>query len=623
MTAPARILFVEDNEATRYAVNRVLTGAGYRIATAETGEKGLALAHDLQPDLLLLDVRLPDMSGFELVRRLKADPTTASIPIVHLSASHLSSEDQIRGLQGGADAYLTHPVEPRVLVATLAALLRVRLAEARYRRLFGTRLLGILQWRRDGVVTDANDAFLEIAGLSRAALEAGTVQWNDLDPRGWSSRRAARNGSPRAAGEAVEAELVRKDGARVPVLLGEALLGEDGGEGVSFVLDISDRKRAEEALREADRRKDEFLAVLSHELRNPLAPIRTSIAILDRVDPGSEQASRARGVISRQVDHLTQLVDDLLDVTRIARGKVEVRRMAVDLAEVLRRTIEDHSTLLERERIALHARTPDAPVWVVGDPTRLAQVLGNLVGNATKFSDPGGRVVVSLEREGDDAVVRVRDAGIGIAPDMLARLFVPFEQADETLARTRSRGGLGLGLALVKALVELHGGTVDAYSAGLGEGAEFVVRLPLAPSGVAPEAPEVERPSRRRVLIVEDNADAGETLRDLLHLEGHEVALAATGEEGLQLFGSFRPDVVLCDLGLPGMDGYEFARRLRQNPTFRDTALVALSGYGLPEDRKRAEEAGFHRHVRKPATIDDLQRAIDAAPAEPPTPAEH
>ena len=622
MTA-ARILFVEDNEATRYAVNRVLTGAGYRIATAETGEKGLALAHDFEPDLLLLDVKLPDMSGFELVRRLKADPATASIPIVHLSASHLSSEDQIRGLQGGADAYLTHPVEPRVLVATLAALLRVRLAEARYRRLFETRLLGILQWRRDGVVTDANDAFLEIAGLSRAALEAGAVQWKELDPVGWSSRQAARNGSSRAAGEAVEAELVRKDGTRVPVLLGEALLGDDGGEGVSFVLDISDRKRAEEALQEADRRKDEFLAVLSHELRNPLAPIRTSIAILERVEPRSEQATRAREVISRQVDHLTQLVDDLLDVTRIARGKVQVRRVAVDLAEILRRTVEDHAGLLERERIAFDGRTPDAPVWVVGDPTRLAQVLGNLVGNATKFSDPGGRVGVSLEREGDAAVVRVRDRGIGIAPDMLARLFVPFEQADETLARTRSRGGLGLGLALVKTLVELHGGTVEAHSAGLGEGAEFVVRLPLAPPGVAPEAPEVERPSRRRVLIVEDNADAGETLRDLLHLEGHEVALAGTGEEGLRLVGSFRPHVVLCDLGLPGMDGYEFARKLRQDPTFRGTALVALSGYGLPEDRKRAEEAGFHRHVRKPATIDDLQRAIDTAPAEAPTPAEH
>ena len=492
-----RILFVEDNEATRYAVNRVLTGAGYRIATAETGEKGLALAHDLQPDLLLLDVRLPDMSGFELVRRLKADPTTASIPIVHLSASHLSSEDQIRGLQGGADAYLTHPVEPRVLVATLAALLRVRLAEARYRRLFGTRLLGILQWRRDGVVTDANDAFLEIAGLSRAALEAGTVQWNDLDPRGWSSRRAARTGVPARPGRRSRRSWSGRTGRASRSCSARRSSANDGGEGVSFVLDISDRKRAEEALREADRRKDEFLAVLSHELRNPLAPIRTAIAILDRADPGSEQASRARGVIARQVDHLTRLVDDLLDVTRIARGKVELRRTAW----ISRRSCGARSRTTRPCSSASASRSTPAPrtrrCGSSGIRPGSRRCSGTCSGTRPSSRTRGGRVVVSLEREGDDAVVRVRDAGIGSRRHARAPLRpvragrrVARADAEPRRARPRPRAREGARRAPRR----------DGRRVQRGPRRRRGVRrrLPLAPSGVAPEAPEVERPSQRR-----------------------------------------------------------------------------------------------------------------------------
>ena len=434
MTTVPQILFVEDNEATRYAVNRILSGAGYRIATADTGQKGLALARALKPDLLLLDVRLPDMTGFEIVRLLKADPATASIPVDHLSASHVSSEDHIRGLEGGADAYLTHPVEPRVLVATLTALLRVRLAEARYRRLFETRLLGIVHWSADGTVLDANDAYLRLLGRSRDDIERRTLRW---EPRGGEA--------PAREEEAWETTLVRDDGATVPVLVGEARLEGPGADGVSFVLDISERKRAEEALREADQRKNEFLGVLSHELRNPLAPIRNAVTILDRVPPG-EQADRARAVIARQVDHLTRLVDDLLDVTRISRGKIHLRRTTVDLREILRRTAEDHAALLARDHITLGLHLEDAPVWVDGDPTRLAQIAGNLLANAAKFSNPGGRVVVSLAANAR-AVLRVRDEGIGIAPELLDRLFVPFAQGDDSLARTRSRGGLGRGLA--------------------------------------------------------------------------------------------------------------------------------------------------------------------------------
>jgi two-component system CheB/CheR fusion protein len=318
-------------------------------------------------------------------------------------------------------------------------------------------------------------------------------------------------------------------------------------------------------------------------------------------------------VIGRQAEHLTRLVDDLLDVTRIARGKIQLRTATLDLVELARRTIEDHAAMLARDGVELEVELPAAPVWVEGDPTRIAQVLGNLVGNAAKFSDPGGRVNVRLEA-GDAAVVRVRDQGIGIAPDMLARLFVPFAQADETLARTRSRGGLGLGLALVRMLVELHGGTVEAHSAGLGAGAEFVVRLPLATRTARHgQGGGAGATAGRRVLVVEDNPDAGETLRELLGLEGHEVQLARTGEEGLALARTFRPDVVLCDLGLPGMDGFAFARAARAEPSLSTVALVALSGYAHEDDRRRAEAAGFVRHIRKPATLDDLRAAMAAA----------
>jgi PAS domain S-box-containing protein len=367
------------------------------------------------------------------------------------------------------------------------------------------------------------------------------------------------------------------------------------------------------SLEASDRRKDTFLAMLGHELRNPLAPIRNSLYLLDRAPPGGDLARRAQSVIERQVTHLTSLVDDLLDVTRIARGKIQLKREPLNLAELVGRTVEDYRALFAQSRLALALALPEEALWMDADRTRLAQVIGNLLANAAKFTPPGGRVSVGLEhhRELGQAVLRVRDTGIGIAPEMLAQVFEPFTQADTTLER--SRGGLGLGLAMVKGLVELHGGHVGAQSAGLGAGTELTVRLPLARIEGPAETPPERRTGdgeRRQILLIEDNRDAAESLRLLLELLGHTVELAPTGTEGVAKAKELAPDLILCDIGLPGMDGYAVARTLRLDPRLRVTRLVALSGYAAPEDSAKAREAGFDAHHAKPLSLETLETIL-------------
>jgi PAS domain S-box-containing protein len=406
----------------------------------------------------------------------------------------------------------------------------------------------------------------------------------------------------------------RKDGSAFPVLCAASPIVK-GGKSVATVIevrDVTERKRAEEALLEAGRRKDHFLAVLSHELRNPLAPIKNGLYILDRALAGSEQARRAREVIERQVDQLTHLVDDLLDVTRIARGKVRLQRERLDLNELVRRTLDDHRSLFEEAELAVEAEPLPTQVFVDADWNRIAQSVGNLLLNAAKFTPPGGRVTVALavDDSARQAVLRVSDTGAGIAPELLPRLFEPFVQADATLDRTK--GGLGLGLAVVKGLVEQHGGSVVARSDGTGRGAEFTMRLPLdvARSSLRDVAVAGVRTVQRRVLIIEDNRDAADTLQEVLELDGHEVAVAHSGPEGIVAARQFHPDLVFCDIGLPGMEGYEVARVFRADKELQHAHLVALSGYALPEDLRRAAEAGFDRHIAKPPTIAKIWDAV-------------
>jgi PAS domain S-box-containing protein len=382
-------------------------------------------------------------------------------------------------------------------------------------------------------------------------------------------------------------------------------------------LDITMRKQAEElraseaALREANRRKDEFLGMLSHELRNPLAPIRNALYLLDHAEPTGQEAHRARDVINRQVGHLTRLVDDLLDVSSITRGKIELRRVELDLAALVRRTADDYRPILQDRGLDLVAESADSELVVNGDETRLAQVFGNLLSNAAKFTPAGGLVKIAARADDGHAVVRVRDTGPGVAPDVLTTIFEPFTQAKQTLARTE--GGLGLGLALVKGIVSLHGGEVNVAS-GSG-GAEFIVRLPLAVRGehhaAPPEAPAgaAAPVSYHRVLVVEDNKDAAETLAEMVRMLGHGVEVAYDGPTALRRAGDYHPDLVLCDIGLPGMDGYGVAHGLRAAHG-RNVRLVALSGYAQQEDVAMAMEAGFDEHVAKPCGPEQIERLL-------------
>jgi PAS domain S-box-containing protein len=378
--------------------------------------------------------------------------------------------------------------------------------------------------------------------------------------------------------------------------------------------DISEIKRMEEALRDADRRKDEFLATLAHELRNPLAPIRNSLQILrmPRVDP--DIARQTREMMERQVHHLVRLVDDLLDVSRVMRGKIELRRERVELATIVARAVETAKPLIEVQGHTLDLSLPTESLPLDADPVRLAQVLGNLLTNAAKYTEANGNIRLSARRDGAEVALSVRDDGIGIAADMLPHVFELFVQADHT--STKAQGGLGIGLTLVKNLVELHGGSVSADSAGLGTGSEFVVRLPLvvhsddAPSMDEGLVENFQPSSGRRLLVVDDNRDAAASLGMLLQLQGHEVRVANDGQSALELATSFRPHLVFLDLGMPGMDGFEVARRLRQTPSLEKTTLVALTGWGQREDRRRTAEAGFNHHLVKPPEFEAVEKLL-------------
>jgi len=423
----------------------------------------------------------------------------------------------------------------------------------------------------------------------------------------------------------VEVEHVYPDGTTYTLFGSASPLFDAAGKVrgcVAAFLDLSERKRLEAELRqrveqlaEADRRKDEFLAMLAHELRNPLAPIRSCVQILRLLGPADAHLQRAEEMIERQVQHLTRLVDDLLDVSRITRGKITLQKERLDLAAVVARAVETSRPQIEFRRHELAVMLPQEPVWVEGDGTRLAQVFANLLNNAAKNTPDAGHIRLLVEAGPGTGVVRVRDDGLGIPADLLPRVFDLFTQGDRSLAR--SEGGLGIGLTMVKSIVEMHGGTVEARSAGLGQGSEFVVRLPAAPGESALAARDgrgerLDRPAShsRRVLVVDDNHDAAASLAMVLRIDGHDVRTAQDGPAALQEAELFRPEAILLDIGLPQMDGYEVARRLRGQVGLNKALLVALTGYGQDEDRRRAKEAGFDAHLTKPADAALLQRLL-------------
>jgi signal transduction histidine kinase len=387
---------------------------------------------------------------------------------------------------------------------------------------------------------------------------------------------------------------------------------------VGVNMDITERKRQEEALREADRHKDEFLATLAHELRNPLAPIRNAVELLRRAGGDAAVTEQARGIMGRQLDQMVRLIDDLFDVTRISQGKVQLRKGRVELAAAVRNALESVQPLLQAKGHELAVTLPPEAVYLDADSTRLAQVLSNLLNNAAKYTEEGGRIWLTAERQGNQVVVAVRDTGIGIAAEHVPRLFQMFSQVVPALER--SQGGLGIGLSLVRGLVELHGGTVEARSGGIGKGSEFLVRLPVVdvPASHGSQGPAADtkgaggRP--RRILAVDDNRDAADSLALMLQMMGHETHTAYDGLEAVQAAATFRPELVLLDIGLPNMNGYDVARQIRQQPWGNGLALIALTGWGQEEDKRRAFEAGFDHHLTKPVEAAALERLLALIP---------
>ncbi len=410
--------------------------------------------------------------------------------------------------------------------------------------------------------------------------------------------------------------MMRKGGTRFWASGVTTGLRDENGELLGFtkvMRDQTERKRAEEALQDADRRKDEFLAILAHELRNPLAPLRTSLELMRIAADDAAVFEEARGTMERQVRQMVRLIDDLLDVSRISRGKMRLQKRRVSLAAVVQDAVETVRPLIDESEHSLSVTLPPEPVYLHVDPARLAQVLSNLLSNAVKYTNSGGQIALAVERQAAEIVMTVKDTGIGIPADMLDSIFEMFTQVDRSLEQSRS--GLGIGLALTKHLVEMHGGTIEAKSPGIGRGSEFIVRLPL-PTGLNEESPVVQAhdkdasPAARRILVVDDNQDAASTLGMLLNVLGNETRTAFDGEQALREAEAFRPEVVLLDLRMPGLSGYEAARQLRDQPWGRDMVLVALTGYGQEADRRRTQEAGFDHHLVKPVELAALQRLL-------------
>jgi signal transduction histidine kinase len=415
--------------------------------------------------------------------------------------------------------------------------------------------------------------------------------------------------------EHFETERVRKDGKRIQVSLTMSPVKDGEGN----IIGASKIGRDITARKEEDRRKNEFLALLAHELRNPLAPLRNGLQVIKLAGDDRSAIEQARSVMERQLQHLVRLVDDLLDVARISGDKLHLRKSHITIAAVIQQSLELCGQNLRDQQHELILSLPDEPLYVNADPTRLVQAICNLLSNAAKYSESGKPVWLTVAREKDEAVIRVKDMGIGIPADMLPRVFDMFVQVDRSLEK--SQGGLGIGLSLVKRLVEMHGGHVEAHSEGEGQGSEFVVRLPLVAPGMDEELTTAKSnhaclTAGRRILVVDDNTDAANSLTMLLRIMGHEVHVAHNGQSGLDLATEIRPDVVLLDIGMPELNGYEVARRIRQEPWGNLITLVALTGWGQDEDRRKADEAGFDVHMVKPIEPAALDRLLSGADPE-------
>jgi PAS domain S-box-containing protein len=663
----ANVLLVDDTPANLLALVAVLEDLGHNLVKATSGEEALRLLRGQDFAVVLLDVRMPALDGFETAKRIRSREPSRHTPIIFLTSGGGDELPATEAYKLGAVDHLVKPLVPEVLRAKVAGFAELFAEKERAKRqadqlrllIQATTDYAIFMLDPEGRVATWNAGAERIKGY-RAEEIIGQHFSHFYPPeaidRGWPAeelRKAAAEGRFEDEGWRV-----RKDGSRFWANVVLTALRDPAGrlQGFSKITrdlterrrreeelrqlnrdlerrvrertaalaasnqalraENAERRRAEEGLRDAARHKDEFLAMLAHELRNPLAPVRNGLQILKAAGADREAVEQARAMMERQVVHMARIVDDLLDVSRLIRGQVELRQERLDLARLVRHAAADHHAAFADAGLTAEVDVPEVPLWVRGDPTRLTQVAVHLLRNAAKFTPRGGTVSVRLTPDAGrgQAVLAVRDTGAGIGPDLLPRLFEPFAQADRSL--DRGPGGLGLGLALVKGLVELHGGEIHAASEGPGGGTEFVVRLPMQPEPVAltgmPEAPG-HAPKRLRILVVEDNRDAADSLKILLELYGYDVTVAYTGPAGVERAKQWKPDAVLCDIGLPGLDGYGVVRELRQDPATAGARMIAVTGYGGDEDRRKSREAGFDAHLTKPADPTALHELLSRA----------
>ncbi len=641
---PAHVLLVDDQPANLLALEAALDSLGVNMVRAFSGPQALEALLKQDFAAVLLDVRMPGMDGFEVARQIRSRARSRFTPILFVTAGDDPDDAMLSAYALGAVDFLAKPLRTEVLKAKVGVFVelyrskeelrarerrdyeqRLEAKEERYRALFESIDEGfcVIQLLRDrqGRVHDyryeeANRAFETHTGIPDAVgktmrdLVPGHEQhWYDIYGRVAETGEATRFvQEAKAMNRWFDVYATRLGGA------GSDLVAVLFSDITQRLVAEQDLRRLNDELAQANRRKTEFLATLAHELRNPLAPLSNGLHLMRMAGGQPEVVERTRQMMERQVQHMVHLVDDLLDVARISTGKVELRRRPMDLREVVATAVETSASLVEAAGHKLSVEMPAGPLPMEADPTRIAQVVSNLLNNAAKYTPHGGRITLRGRVEGGEAVIAVTDTGVGLAPDAVTKVFEMFAQVPGV---TKTQGGLGIGLSLVKSLVALHGGSVSATSPGPGQGSTFTVRLPLSEvqhmsmetRNTSPSA----NPAQLQVLVVDDNTDAAESLGVLLDIEGHAAHIAHTGAEALQLAQSQPLDVVFLDIGLPDMTGYDVARRMRMLPGMQKTLLVALTGWGTQDDRQRTRDAGFDRHLTKPAELPAVEELLRAA----------
>ena len=556
------ILLVDDQPARLLTYEAILSPLAHRLVTATSGVEALARLMEREFAVILLDVSMPEMDGFETAQLIHAHPRFESTPIIFVTGVHVSELDRLKGYEVGAVDYVYVPVVPEILRSKVAVLVELHCQR------------------------------LELKRLNESLTEAN----RQLDA---ANRKLRREKASELAGLNEQLQKTNRE-------LVEA--------NATLTVEINERRRAEQALLEADRRKDDFLAILGHELRNPLAPISNAIEVLQRIGPQEPRLTKMRELIDRQVRHMARLVDDLLDVSRITQDKINLKRERLDLCTLVKRAVETQMPAIRARGHEVVVNVPGEPLNASGDAVRLAQVLGNLVNNAAKYTPDGGRIEVSLAGVDGRAQLSVRDNGIGIEAGYQEHVFELFGQVRNP--RPHTHDGLGIGLALVQRLVEMHEGQVEVRSGGPGMGSEFLIRLPLIQDPCAEAGAPAREPlagarlAGRRVLVVDDAADCRDSLELVLQMAGSVVRTAHDGLDAIDAVAGFQPEIILMDIRMPKMDGYEAARRLRAGPGGGELVLIALTGWGQPEHLEKSRRAGFDAHLTKPVEAEKLLQVL-------------